>query len=137
VLIMIKELGLAYYRLPVEEEAVFLSSVFDVVYVLQSSSACSRSRFALLCSAVFCCSRCCVAQCSRFRGVVVFLFPVLAVSQLQYPQPRTIFSFRPAAVGTTTVCSSVCAALAAAAGLSHWWTLVISIFLVLGFTCTL
>lgn len=59
---MIKELGLAYYRLPVEEDAVFLSSVFDVVYVLQSSSACARSRFALLCSAVFCCSRCCIAQ---------------------------------------------------------------------------
>lgn len=34
---MIKELGLAYYRLPVEEDVVFLSSVFDVVYVLQSS----------------------------------------------------------------------------------------------------
>ncbi|CAM6029385.1 unnamed protein product [Sphagnum balticum] len=34
---MIKELGLAYYRLPVEEDAVFPSSVFDVVNVLQSS----------------------------------------------------------------------------------------------------
>lgn len=53
------------------------------------------------------------------------------MSQLQYPQPRTISLFRPAAVGTTTVRSSVCAAAAAAAAVwSHWWTLVISIFLV-------